>query len=225
MEEKRKMNYANGKIYKIVNDVNDMIYIGSTTQSLAKRWHCHKCDAKTRNQKSKIYVAMREIGVEAFRIILIENYACSSKEELLAREQHHIDLNKNNTYNCFRAYVGLSKEEYAKLLRKECLERNPEHYNENNAKWSKTAYLKNREKRLQEAKEYVSTHREHVLEYQKQYKIKNHIVLNEKKKAKIACECGATSCTSSFARHIKTKKHISFLTFSASMDNLNLIEL
>jgi len=38
-----------------------------------------------------------------YKIILLENYPCETKEELLAREQYYIDnlvcVNKNNTYH------------------------------------------------------------------------------------------------------------------------------
>ena len=78
------MNYQNGKIYKLVNDINDMIYIGSTTQLLYRRLANHKDSSKTRT--SKIYTAMKEIGVAHFKIVLLEACACNSKAELEARE-------------------------------------------------------------------------------------------------------------------------------------------
>ena len=36
-ENKRAMDYKNGKIHKILNDINDDVYVGSVTQSLSKR--------------------------------------------------------------------------------------------------------------------------------------------------------------------------------------------
>ena len=36
---------SNAKIYKIINDYNNDIYIGSTTRTLVKRFSQHKCDA------------------------------------------------------------------------------------------------------------------------------------------------------------------------------------
>ena len=36
--------YHNAKIYKIVNNVDDMVYIGSTCLSLSKRKHLHKTE-------------------------------------------------------------------------------------------------------------------------------------------------------------------------------------
>ena len=40
------MNYAKGKIYKIANDIDDEIYVGSTCQSLSKRMGIHRQNAK-----------------------------------------------------------------------------------------------------------------------------------------------------------------------------------
>ena len=40
------MDYKNGKIYKIVSDLTDKIYIGSTTQPLYKRHSKHKGNYK-----------------------------------------------------------------------------------------------------------------------------------------------------------------------------------
>ena len=44
-------NYKNGKIYSIRCYNNDtLIYVGSTTQMLAKRWYKHKTKTKTYNE-------------------------------------------------------------------------------------------------------------------------------------------------------------------------------
>ena len=89
------LDYNNGKVYKIVNTIGETIYIGSTTQSLCQRYQRHK-------YKNKDH-----------RIILIENYSCNSKEELLRHEQKCIDENRNcNLLNKNNAYV--SREDYKK---------------------------------------------------------------------------------------------------------------
>jgi hypothetical protein len=84
-------NYTNGKVYKLVNNVDDLIYIGSTCQSLAKRKGGHK-----RMSKSKpdilVYTHLISIGWDNVRIVLIESVNASNKEELLSREQHYIDI-------------------------------------------------------------------------------------------------------------------------------------
>jgi group I intron endonuclease len=81
------LSYANGKIYKIVNDVNDFLYIGSTTQALSKRMAQHRSDGKTlKARRCKVHLAMNAIGIHHFSIILIEAFSCASKDALEARE-------------------------------------------------------------------------------------------------------------------------------------------
>ena len=60
-------------IYKIVNDINDKVYIGKTNFSIEKRFKEHCRDAfKKRNEKRPLYAAMRKYGIEHFQIELIE---------------------------------------------------------------------------------------------------------------------------------------------------------
>ena len=86
--------YEQGKIYKLVNSVNDMIYIGSTIEPLHRRWVSHLTDYK-RRPNNKLYKKIHEIGIENFKIILISIYPCKSKEQLIKREREEYD--KYNT--------------------------------------------------------------------------------------------------------------------------------
>ena len=96
--------YSRGKIYKLVNTVNDKIYVGSTCLSLTKRLSSHKAMAKSKPAPAHIH--LNEIGWENIRIILVESVNAQNKDQLLQREQHYIDLlspslNKNSAYvNC-----------------------------------------------------------------------------------------------------------------------------
>jgi hypothetical protein len=83
--------YASSKIYKIVNDIDDDIYIGSTTKNaLSNRMSQHRTAARLNKQNGKLYQTMRGSGIEHFSIILIENDPCNSRDELRAREHHWI---------------------------------------------------------------------------------------------------------------------------------------
>ena len=82
------MDYKNGKIYQILNNVNDDVYVGSTTQPLCKRLYKHKADTKRRD--NLIHKLIREIGEDSIYIELIEIYPCNSREELRAREGYYI---------------------------------------------------------------------------------------------------------------------------------------
>ena len=65
-------NYSNGEIYKILNDVDDEVYIGSTTQLLCKRMALHR-DRRHKLHMGELYRHMAAIGAEHFYIELIES--------------------------------------------------------------------------------------------------------------------------------------------------------
>ena len=90
-------------IYKIINDINDTIYIGKTVFSIDKRFKEHCCDAfKQRNKERPLYKAMREYGIEHFYIELIEE--C---DDNLASDREIYWIGLYNTYsNGYNATYG-----------------------------------------------------------------------------------------------------------------------
>lgn len=85
-----------GYIYKITNDINNKVYIGLTTQTIAIRWRKHLENAQYVDYH--LYRTMRAYGVKHFYIEQIEEV----KDELLPeREQHWIQLydSYKNGYN------------------------------------------------------------------------------------------------------------------------------
>ena len=94
--------YQNGKIYKIVNDIDKLIYVGSTIQTLSQRFTEHKYEAK-RSPNIKLYKHFAELGIEHFKIKLIKNYPCNNKLELeIEEERYKIMLNAQ--LNTIRAH-------------------------------------------------------------------------------------------------------------------------
>ena len=86
-------DFSNGKIYKLVNSVNNEIYIGSTCLMLKNRkWH-HKSAAKIYPDR-KVYKRLNEIGWDHIKILQVERFPCQNRGELLAREQYHCDTMK-----------------------------------------------------------------------------------------------------------------------------------
>jgi len=77
------VNYANGKIYRLVNNVDEKFYIGSTCNPLHKRKNGHKRDA-AKFPEQPVYKHLNTIGWDNVEIILIESYPCDSKAELEA---------------------------------------------------------------------------------------------------------------------------------------------
>jgi hypothetical protein len=111
--------YQRGKIYKIVDNTTDKIYIGSTCENtLARRLAGHVKDYKYYLNSKTHYVSSFDILANAdYDIILIELYPCNSKDELLARERHYKDtlicVNKNRP----GIFLELGKKEYVKQYR------------------------------------------------------------------------------------------------------------
>jgi len=92
--------YQNSKIYKIISPSNpELIYYGSTIQSLSKRMSKHK-------DKSNTCVSKEIIKLGDAEIILIEEYPCNNKNELHLKETEYI---KNN--NCINKNINTPRKE------------------------------------------------------------------------------------------------------------------
>ena len=75
-------------IYKIVNDINDKVYVGKTNLSLQKRFSQHCKDSeKECEQNRPLYAAMRKYGINHFHIEKIED--CLPEDASL-KEQYWI---------------------------------------------------------------------------------------------------------------------------------------
>jgi len=61
-----------GKIYKILNKINNKVYIGCTICSLEKRFNEHIYRALKTDSNAKLYNSIRKYGVENFVIELIQ---------------------------------------------------------------------------------------------------------------------------------------------------------
>jgi hypothetical protein len=90
MEENR---YLKGKIYKIVDNTNGNIYIGSTTEpTLARRLAKHRGNFSSHLNGTSGYLSSFEvIKNNDYDIVLIENFPCNSKDELHKQERFYIE--------------------------------------------------------------------------------------------------------------------------------------
>ena len=89
----------NYTIYKITNSVNEMIYIGSTNQTLRRRWTSHK------TPKQPMAQFISETGTDNFTISPIVELVCTKKEARLL-EQSEIDrLSPDVRLNKQRAFA------------------------------------------------------------------------------------------------------------------------
>lgn len=178
-------NYADGKIYKIICDKSDLIYIGSTCQTLANRLSQHKTKDIACCSSKQLF----ELG--DCKIILIEKFPCKDKDELSAREQYWID-NSSNCVNKQKSYTGLTRKEYNKQYK----DINKEKVNEQKLK----SYFNHRNENILKMKEYYEKNKEKRKEYDR-----------NRAKLKYACECGSELTINKKSRHMKSKKHIQFM--------------
>jgi calcineurin-like phosphoesterase family protein len=145
-------DYQKAKIYKIISQNTDKIYIGSTTKHyLSTRLAHHKCvyNKWKKGEHHKI-TSFDIIQFDDCKIILIENYPCNTKEELEAREYHHIKENNDlivNSHMPSRTKKKYEEEhkEHLETKRKQWREENKEHLKEYKKQWA----IKNKIKKQQ----------------------------------------------------------------------------
>ena len=83
-----KIDYSKSKIYKIPNDYNDHVYIGSTCDTLSKNFSKHKSNKTSQYKMNRpLYKLINDIGFERFRIELICNYPCEDKYQLYQKSK------------------------------------------------------------------------------------------------------------------------------------------
>ena len=82
-------DYSKGKIYKILDSIDDEIYVGPPIKALSQIMAHHRLSLKQRPH-IKLHTHMIELGIEHFYIELIENFPCNDVYELKAREGHYI---------------------------------------------------------------------------------------------------------------------------------------
>lgn len=89
-------------IYRILNTVNDKVYIGQTTLKPNFRWNHHKSNFR-RKKKQTIYCAMRKYGIENF--IFEEIFTVLNEDDLDGFEVQFIKL-YNSYYNGYNMTKG-----------------------------------------------------------------------------------------------------------------------
>ena len=242
------MDYNNGKIYVIRNHCNDMVYVGSTTQSLSKRFSWHKNSKNSKRCKHyQIYQAMNELDISNFYIELVEEYPCDNKEQLCAKEGYYIREfdSYNNGYNARMA--GRTKKQYCKENKEHIINKSLLWYEENKVKkkeydakrreekrdylnqqkrdyykdnkdtikdYQKTYYENNKEKVKNQVKQYQEDNKQKIKDKRKTYyeNNKEKVKEREKNKEKFHCSCGSIITQNAKARHLKTKKHLSYVS-------------
>jgi hypothetical protein len=129
-------DYSNGKIYKLVSDKTDMIYIGSTTKKLHERLSGHNTDF-TKNHGSKTSKKLFQL-CGTISIELIKLFPCDCKKELEKEEGKYIREYKNICVN--ERIAGRTQKEFREDY-KEIKKEYDKKYREKNKKKRKEKYL------------------------------------------------------------------------------------
>ena len=149
-------NYQLSKIYKIYSPSKNLIYYGSTTQTLSQRFNEHISRHKRYNIDNNYcsYVSsFLVLDCEDYKIELVEEYACNNKQQLLKKEAEYI---KNN--ECINKEVPLRTKKEWRIDNADIL----------------------KEKVKQYGNQYAKNNRAKINEYAKQYRLKKKAEKAEK---------------------------------------------
>jgi hypothetical protein len=200
--------YKNGKIYKIVDNTNDNIYIGSTCKLLCRRLAQHRYQYKKYLEEKKKYLTSFEIlKNNDYDIVLLEVFPCKSKEELNKRERYYIE---NNI--CVNKYIPLrtQKEYYLENRDDILLKQN-------------VAYTLNKKNILKKQKDYYLKNKDKILEKVRKYSVLNNDNIKLRRNERIFCECGTKILKYNISAHRNTKKHIDLMELKEN--NLNVTDV
>lgn len=150
--------YSNSKIYTVRSLINpDLIYVGSTTQPICKRFSGHKALCKY-GKSGSLYKHIIDNDWSDWYIELHEYYPCNNKEELCKREGEVI--REIGTIN--KQIAGRSNKE----SHKEWYDNNREHCLAKHKEWCEN----NREHNLAKMKEWRENNPGYMKEYMKEYR-------------------------------------------------------
>ena len=189
-------DYSKGRIYKVLNTVTDDVYVGSTCSPLTKRFYEHKKTIGKRNyEHNKFYCKMQELGFDNFYIELVENYPCSTREELRAREGEWI--RKISTLN--KLIAGRDSKGYY------------DDNAENLRKKARTYRIQNPDKIKAQHKAYYDVNAENIKGRRRQCHAENKDKEREYKQQEWECECGLRVMLRSKCDHLRSKQHVALM--------------
>ena len=166
-------DYQKGKIYRIISPSKNLVYYGSTVQTLNQRLAEHIKHCKYYNdvnyEKTKKYCkSYIVLECEDYKIELVEEYPCNNRQQLLRKEGEYM---KNNA--CVNTSIaGRTDKEYYDDNRQKFIQKAKDWYEEN--KQQKSDYDKkyrkdNAEKKAEQAKIYQAKNKDKLKQYLKEY--------------------------------------------------------
>ena len=188
-------NYNNSVIYKIQHQERpELIYVGSTTDFIMRK-AIHRCTCNNSNHiqhNLKVYQMIRDNeGWDAFKIIIVKEFPCASKVELLIEEDKTM-IELKASLNCYKAYrTDEELKEYTKQYTKQYREANKISLLKQNKEWrdANKDKIKERMKQYNEInkekiKKYRQASKENRQKYDKQYQQINKDKRNAQRKTR-----------------------------------------
>ena len=201
---------SKGKIYKITNDYNDEVYIGSTCDTLVKRFSSHKSSINDSGKMERpLYALMREIGIDRFRIELVEDCPCEDKYQLRQREGYFIRQTGSLNMLVAGRDAKTNYDEEMKAIQKA---RTDKYINSGKGKETIKKYQEEHKELYKEIKKKsAEKYKEENVIKKKIWYEENKERLSQESKKIIKCECGCEIVRGAFRLHLKTKKHLNLL--------------
>lgn len=203
-----ELDYKNAIIYKLVNTVDNKIYVGSTRNTKEVRKIMHKAKA-AKYPHRRVYAHLNQFDWDKeVDIIVIENFPCNSEEELKVRERYWYDrINPElNTYRPTRTEEEIKerKKENNKKYRKENKEKILKYREEEFICPCGGKYTRNHFSRHSKA----LIHQKWVNQQEEDCSaVANTKHIEYPKKEKFNCPCGGKYTSNHFSRHNKTLIH------------------
>ena len=203
-------DFQNAKIYQIWTPGRpDLLpYIGSTTQTLAKRIGGHRRSYKCKqNGKGNDRASFIHIAEEGHRIELIREFPCETRQELLREEGREM----RSRECCNQVVPGRTRAEWYEenkerltAHRRKRYEENKEQVNAHRRKWCE----ENKESLRAKSKRHYEKHGERVRARVSAYRKANKEQISAKDRKKITCPCGSSISRGSRSKHQRSAKHI-----------------
>jgi len=179
-KNKRMPDYQQSKIYKLWSPSKNLVYYGSTVQTISQRLskHLYKFKCYNNNDNNTNYLtSFLILECEDYKIELIEEYPCNNKQQLEKKEGEYI---KNN--ECVNKCVaGRTPKEYRldnidkyKEYDKQYHIANADKKNEYGKQW--------RSENADKMKQYDNTdkRKEYKKQYNKEYNLKKKLENEER---------------------------------------------
>ena len=196
-----------GKIYKIVHSQSKICYVGSTFNTIVKRFQHHK------NITSKCCIAkyFKLYGIDQFKIILIKEYEVCDRKHLFAYEQLWISklstIEQFNTLFIKKQYHNHYRAAHQDIIR--------ERINQYRAANKDKISEKGKQKYVCECGSEITCSGK--TQHERSIRHLDHLAgkINIPKGPKYKCECGSESTIHHKARHERTKKHKDWVSTQA----------